>query len=76
MRKVIFIVAILLLAGCSGNLNSDGTHRPVGTWRRVKFEGHTYIQFLGYRRGGITHDPDCLCKRRGSDENKIRFANK
>lgn len=33
----------------------------------VKFRGHSYIVYKGYKRGGITHDPDCLCREKGGE---------
>lgn len=33
----------------------------------VKFKGHSYILFNGYKRGGITHDPDCPCHKTNSE---------
>ena len=29
-----------------------------------KFRGHKYIDFDGFRRTGIVHDPDCSCYKK------------
>lgn len=55
MRKVIYLLAIISLVGCT---------------RVEKFEysGHTYISFTTgsakTRTMGVVHDPDCKCRIR------------
>ena len=31
---------------------------------KAEYEGHSYIIYKGYRKGGITHDPDCQCHKK------------
>lgn len=35
---------------------------------KAEYEGHSYIIYKGYRKGGITHDPDCQCHKKGVSE--------
>lgn len=32
------------------------------------YQWHSYIIYKGYRKGGITHDPDCGCHKKGGSE--------
>ena len=34
---------------------------PFNRIYKFKFEGHRYIDFDGYRRTGVVHDPNCEC---------------
>lgn len=34
----------------------------------IEIEGHDYILFNGYRKGGITHSASCPCKKEDNDE--------
>lgn len=34
----------------------------------AEYNGHSYIIYKGYRKGGITHDPDCPCREKGGIE--------
>lgn len=33
----------------------------------AEYNGHSYIIYKGYRKGGITHDPDCPCREKGGE---------
>lgn len=33
----------------------------------AEYNGHRYIIYKGYRKGGITHDPDCPCWEKGGE---------
>lgn len=35
---------------------------------KAEYEGHSYIIYKGFRKGGITHDPDCPCHKKGGLE--------
>lgn len=38
-------------------------------WRYFDYyQWHSYIIYKGYRKGGITHDPDCQCHKKGGSE--------
>lgn len=51
----------LLAAGCDEP--SAIPRRPTFEWSIVEFNGHTYVKWTGYQKGGIVHDPDCKCSR-------------
>ena len=31
----------------------------------IEYNGHSYIIYEGRYKGGITHDPDCPCQKKG-----------
>lgn len=55
----------LTLTGCErpekGLESTSGLfHENITT---TEYNGHRYILYKGYNRGGITHDPDCPCHK-------------
>lgn len=57
----ILTLLAVTLTGCEGT-----THSDTGLGGRIitrKYNGHSYIIYRGYRKGGITHDPDCPCQK-------------
>jgi len=50
-----------LAAGCDGP--STIPQSPTFGWSIVEFNGHTYVKWTGFQKGGIVHDPDCKCSR-------------
>jgi uncharacterized lipoprotein NlpE involved in copper resistance len=62
----------LTLTGCMedsqmGKVNTDqqqlnSVYDKIVT---AEYNGHSYIIYKGYRKGGITHDPDCPCREKG-----------
>lgn len=75
MKKLTLTLLALLaltLTGCenpstnaqSQRIESSGIPESLEV---VKFKGHSYILYKGYRRGGITHDPDCPCREKGGE---------
>lgn len=34
----------------------------------AEYNGHSYIIYKGYKKGGITHDPDCPCREKGGEK--------
>lgn len=34
----------------------------------AEYNGHSYIIYQGKYKGGITHDPDCPCYKKGGSE--------
>ena len=77
MKKLIISILALLaltLTGCENPkanaqqqcmIESSGVPECLET---VKFRGHSYILYKGYKRGGITHDPDCPCRKKGGSD--------
>lgn len=65
----------LTLTGCMedsqmGKVNTDqqqlnSVYDKIVT---AEYNGHSYIIYKGYRKGGITHDPDCPCREKGGIE--------
>lgn len=77
-KSIITLLALLALTltGCvkesqMGKVNTDqqmlnSLNDKIVT---AEYNGHSYIIYKGYRKGGITHDPDCPCREKGG-ENK------
>lgn len=79
MKKLtltLLAVLALTLAGCGENGWKQG---EVDTSRnrlnniddalnKAEFEGHSYIIYKGSQKGGIIHDPDCPCRKKGGKE--------
>lgn len=65
----------LTLTGCMedsqmGKVNTDqqqlnSVYDKIVT---AEYNGHSYIIYKGYRKGSITHDPDCPCREKGGIE--------
>lgn len=62
MKKILFLLSIVLLSACSAKSNgSDTVHAkegtvPFGYTETFKYKGHSYINF---GNKGVVHDPDC-----------------
>lgn len=79
MKKIIFIaiaVALFILCGCNGVDMSDKENGQVVTKyynvveldvkdkiMNADYNGHRYIIWKSYQKGGIIHDESCPCKR-------------
>ena len=65
MKKFLPIMLCMLALGCTQQPISIPTgkvvYEPIGQWKRVEWEGHTYIQWTAGYAGGLEHDPDCHC---------------
>lgn len=69
------IASALCLAGCEAKDDaalSPSRARRLRTQTNariylVEFEGHDYIIFEDYRRGGIVHSESCTCKKGGAE---------
>ena len=66
MKKLTILFLSLLaltLTGCGQD--QLGTNNRLNSLddaiMKAEYEGHSYIIYKGYRKGGITHDPDCGC---------------
>lgn len=62
------ITSALCLAGCYEyeQVNSKKKYYNTTTGVRIysiEIEGHEYILFNGYRKGGITHSESCPCRK-------------
>ena len=65
------ITSALCLAGCGEHTDTAPAHpnekyfkKNVGTLiYSIEIEGHDYIIFDGYRKGGIIHSESCPCKK-------------
>ena len=75
MKKILILLATICLYGCGNtgitkeeqtqNLNEkyyykDGDDRLF----TVEIEGHLYIVYKGFYKGGITHAEHCPCKNK------------
>lgn len=69
------IASAWCLAGCS--VNDDSASGPLkekyfkksaSTYiYSIEIEGHEYIIFEGFRKGGIIHSESCTCKKGGAE---------
>lgn len=61
----------LCLAGCGVNDNSTSAPSRERYFKKsastfiysIEIEGHEYIVFDGFRKGGIVHSESCTCKK-------------
>ena len=73
MKKLTILFLSLLaltLTGCGqGQLGTNNRQNSLNdAIMKAEYEGHSYIIYKGYRKGGITHDPDCQCHKKGGSE--------
>ena len=86
MKKILFIIAgLLLLSSCLDNdtmTSEDVQKKPEvikvspngiiddGIFEYVEIDGHTYLMYGDYSRGGITHSGTCPCNNSNKIEEK------
>lgn len=66
MKKILFLLGIVLLCGCEHNtsvgISPEGS-TPFEFITHFEYKNHQYIKFetngLDSRIGGVVHDPDC-----------------
>lgn len=62
----------LTLTGCGYKHGEIDTNNRLNNaddaLMKAKYEGHSYIIYKGSQKGGITHDPDCPCHKKGGGE--------
>lgn len=71
LNCALVIASALCLAGCEEHPASEPEQSNVKCYMRtfctviyaVCIEGHDYIVFDGYRKGGIVHSASCPCRR-------------
>ena len=68
MKYIIAAAAALVLAGCHEYEQVQTKvkyYNPTIGVRiySIEIEGHDFILFNGYRKGGITHSESCQCKK-------------
>lgn len=74
MKKLTLSILALLaltLTGCTNKqISTDDSELSTFGDRIIsaEYKGHSYIIYKGIERGGITHDPDCPCKKKGGKE--------
>lgn len=74
MKKILIILVLLvaLLTSCSHGSQDELQQIVNNGFHEVEYKGHSYIMFkyavgnAGY--AGLTHNPDCPCKKGGNDE--------
>ena len=72
MERKIKITLLALLAltltGCEKeNVSKDDGFDKYDSINKAEYNGHSYIIYKGYSKGGITHDPDCPCHEKGDE---------
>ena len=78
MKKTLFTYALIIasalcIAGCEKyeqvQLNGKYYNTTIGVRiYSIEIEGHDYIVFDGYRKGGIVHSESCPCKKEKTNE--------
>lgn len=61
----------LTLTGCEKediDISKDDGFDRYDSINKAEYSGHRYIIYKGFRKGGITHDPDCPCKKKGGED--------
>lgn len=73
MKKKIYLLLLpLLLVGCEvdGSEENSKMISPMDEIYTVEFEGHKYVIYEGYDKGGIVHAESCPCKETKKEESK------
>ena len=72
MKKLTLSILALLaltLTGCGGEVDTNNWLNNVDdALMKAEYEGHSYIIYKGSQKGGIIHDPDCTCHKKGGSE--------
>ena len=71
INYALIIVSALCISGCEEHTDSASTQSNGKYFNNsfgaciysVEIEGHEYIIFDGYRKGGIIHSESCPCKK-------------
>lgn len=65
MKKVILLLSVFVLCGCY----SEEPKKRNGTNALFieTVEGHDYVIYDGYNKGGIVHAESCPCKQKGKE---------
>ena len=72
INYALIIVSALCLSGCEEHTDSASTQPNRKVFENsfeaciysLEIEGHEYIIFNGYRKGGIIHSESCPCKEK------------
>lgn len=67
MRKVLFLLSLILLCGCEDSSTTVGISKegviPFARITHFEYNNHQYIKFrssdFDSAIGGVVHDPDC-----------------
>lgn len=58
----------LTLTGCeSKDIREGASFDRYDCIATAEYNGHSYIIYKGYNKGGIAHDPDCPCHNKQSN---------
>lgn len=71
-KLTITLLALLALTLTGCGQEQLGTNNRLNSLddaiMKAEYEGHSYIIYKGNRKGGIIHDPDCPCHKKGVAE--------
>lgn len=72
-KLLLLALCAIMLTGCEkseqGLESSTGLfHEEITT---TEYNGHRFILYKGYERGGITHDPNCPCHQKEDNHVKL-----
>ena len=66
MKKVIFLIVVVVLASCNRTYVQKGKIYNIDGNREIqviKFEGHEYISYSRSHGGSLCHSESCDCKK-------------
>lgn len=74
-NDALVIASALCLAGCGVNVDPASAPSRERYFKKsastfiysIEIEGHEYIVFDGFRKGGIVHSESCTCKKGGAE---------
>ena len=70
IKIALLALLALTLTGCTNKqISTDDSELSTFGDRIIsaEYKGHSYIIYKGVERGGITDDPDCLCREKGGE---------
>ena len=67
---IILAICILTMTGCThGEIDTNNRLNDFDdAIMKAEYEGHSYIIYKGHRKGGLVHDPDCPCHKKGGED--------
>ena len=71
IKTLLLALCAIALTGCEMGKADNNQHRLNDFDDAIvsaEYNGHKYIIYKGSQKGGITHDPDCPCHNKQSEQ--------
>lgn len=68
MKYILITALIITLSGCGNNITRPETTKgipPRSDFYKLSYDGHSWVAWTAYRKGGLVHHPDCRCLKKG-----------